>query len=114
MLEENVDNVYPEASQALIVSPSKECQTVSYSVKKCVFSVHVKKKKQVKVEEEKKGEQKSTAETVIKTGYIRGVKYEFWKPEQDSSVGKVFVLQSWKLSCKEKIRSQKKSSDIHM
>lgn len=38
--------------------------------------------------------EKSTAETVIKTGYVRGVEYESWKAEQDSSVGKVFVPQS--------------------
>lgn len=47
----------------------------------------------MKIKEERDGEQKSIAEIVIKIGYIRGVKYEFWKPEQDSSVGKVFVPQ---------------------
>lgn len=62
---------------------------------KYVCSLYMfKKKGQVKIEEEKDGEQESMAETVIKIGYMRGVKNEFWKPEQDSSVGKVFVLQS--------------------
>lgn len=60
-----------------------------------MFSVHVKKK--IKTGQDRGGKgwgEKSTAETVIKTGYVRGVEYEFRKPEQDSSVGKVFVPQS--------------------
>lgn len=71
VLEENVDNAYPEASQVLTVSPSRGRQTVSYYVKICVFSVHVFFLKKTGPDRGGKGwGAEKYCRTVIKTGYI--------------------------------------------